>query len=305
MSNDAKWRLAAAYALAGKDRVAKEIAATANINFESKDYNYYTYGSPFRNKAMALETMVVLEDNQQRELAISLAKNLSSSRWYSTQETSYALLALAKMANKNGGKSVGVNYKLNGNSENIQTTKALAKRDLKVKMGSNQLSLENQKDNILYVTISQNGKLPLGEELTSQNKLAVKTRFVDGAGNSIDVSELRQGTEVTAKVSVTNISMDNVDNIALSQISPSGWEVVNTSFTDLNGGADGEADYKDIRDDRVNFYFELDSKKTKTFSVKLNASYLGTYYLPGTQAEAMYDNTYFARTKGQWIKVVQ
>ena len=305
MSNDAKWRLAAAYALAGKDRVAKEIAATANINFESKDYNYYTYGSPFRNKAMALETMVVLEDNQQRELAISLAKNLSSSRWYSTQETSYALLALAKMANKNGGKSVEVNYELNGNSENIQTTKALAKRDLKVKMGSNQLSLENQKDNILYVTVSQSGKLPLGEELTSQSKLAVKTRFVDGAGNSIDVSELRQGTEVTAKVSVTNISMDNVDNIALSQIFPSGWEVVNTSFTDLNGGADGEADYKDIRDDRVNFYFELDSKKTKTFSVKLNASYLGTYYLPGTQAEAMYDNTYFARTKGQWIKVVQ
>lgn len=305
MSNDAKWRLAAAYALAGKDRVAKEIAATANINFESKDYNYYTYGSPFRNKAMALETMVVLEDNQQRELAISLAKNLSSSRWYSTQETSYALLALAKMANKNGGKSVEVNYELNGNSENIQTTKALAKRDLKVKMGSNQLSLENQKDNILYVTVSQSGKLSLGEELTSQSKLAVKARFVDGAGNSIDVSELRQGTEVTAKVSVTNISMDNVDNIALSQIFPSGWEVVNTSFTDLNGGADGEADYKDIRDDRVNFYFELDSKKTKTFSVKLNASYLGTYYLPGTQAEAMYDNTYFARTKGQWIKVVQ
>ena len=305
MSNDAKWRLAAAYALAGKNRVAKEIAATANINFESKDYNYYSYGSPFRNKAMALETMVVLEDNQQRELAISLAKNLSSSRWYSTQETSYALLALAKMANKNGGKSVEVNYELNGNSENIQTTKALAKRDLKVKLGSNQLSLKNQKDNILYVTVSQSGKLPLGKELTSQSKLAVKTRFVDGAGNSIDVSELRQGTEVTAKVSVTNISMDNVDNIALSQISPSGWEVVNTSFTDLNGGADGEADYKDIRDDRVNFYFELDSKKTKTFSVKLNASYLGTYYLPGTQAEAMYDNTYFARTKGQWIKVVQ
>ena len=305
MSNDAKWRLAAAYALAGKDRVAKEIAASANIKFESKDYNYYTYGSPFRNKAMALETMVVLEDNQQRELAISLAKNLSSSRWYSTQETSYALLALAKMANKNGGKSVEVNYELNGNSENIQTTKALAKRDLKVKMGSNQLSLKNQKDNILYVTVSQSGKLPLGEELTSQSKLAVKTRFVDGAGNSIDVSELRQGTEVTAKVSVTNISMDNVDNIALSQIFPSGWEVVNTSFIDLNGGADGEADYKDIRDDRVNFYFELDSKKTKTFSVKLNASYLGTYYLPGTQAEAMYDNTYFARTKGQWINVVQ
>lgn len=305
MSNDAKWRLAAAYALAGKESVAKDIASTANINFKTKDYNYYTYGSPFRNKAMALETMVILGDPQQRELAISLAKNLSSSKWYSTQETAYALLALAKMANKNGGKAVEVKYRLNGNSESIKTSKALAERNLAVKMGANNLMVENLKNNILYVTVSQSGKLPLGEELTEQSKLSIKTEFLDGAGNTLDISELRQGTGVIAKVSVTNTSMDRVDNIALSQIFPSGWEVVNTSFTELAGGADGDADYKDIRDDRVNFYFELDSKKTKVFSVKLNASYLGTYYLPGTQAEAMYDNTYLARTKGKWVKVVQ
>ncbi|MBW2960234.1 alpha-2-macroglobulin family protein [Mesonia aestuariivivens] len=305
MSNNAKWRLAAAYALIGKQSVAKQIAANANISFQAKDDNYYTYGSPFRNKAMALETMVILKDNQQRELAISLAKSLSSSNWYSTQETSYALLSLAKMANNNGGKSVEVNHSFNGKGESLKTTKSLAERNLAIKMGSNKLILENQKDNILYVTVSQSGKLPLGEELVEQSKLSVKTQFMDGAGNALEVSELRQGTEVIAKVSVTNTTIDKVDNIALSQIFPSGWELVNTSFTDLAGGADDEANYKDIRDDRVNFYFELDSKKTKVFSVKLNASYLGNYYLPGTQAEAMYDNTYFARTKGKWIKVVQ
>jgi len=304
MSNDAKWRLAGAYALVGKASVAKEISATANVNFQAQEYNRYTYGSPFRNKAMALETMVILNNNQQRELAISLAKNLSSSRWYSTQETSYALLALAKMANQNGGKAVEVNYNINGDKETIKTTKTLAERGLTINTGSNKLTIENQKDNILYVTVSQSGKLPLGEELTEQNNLSVKTQFFDGAGNTLDVSELRQGTEVIAKVSVTNTSMDDVDNIALSQIFPSGWEVVNTSFTDLGGGADGDADYKDTRDDRVNFYFDLNQKKTKVFTVKLNASYLGTYYLPGTQAEAMYDNTYFARTQGKWIKVM-
>lgn len=305
MSNDAKWRLAAAYALAGKDNVAKQITATANIDFKSKKYNYYTYGSPFRNKAMALETMVILGDEQQRELAISLAKNLSSQRWYSTQETSYALLALAKMANKNGGKAVEINYKFNGKSSSIKTTKALAERKLGIKKGTNTLKIENQKDNILYVSISQTGKLPLGEELTEQSNLSVKTQFLDGAENTIDVSNLRQGTQIIAKVVVTNTSMDAIDNVALSQIFPSGWEVVNTSFTALEGGADGDADYKDIRDDRVNFYFSVDAKKTKVFTVKLNASYLGTYYLPGTQAEAMYDATYFARTRGSWVKVVQ
>jgi uncharacterized protein YfaS (alpha-2-macroglobulin family) len=96
-----------------------------------------------------------------------------------------------------------------------------------------------------------------------------------------------------------------VDNIALSQIFPSGWEIVNTTFTELGGGASGQARYTDIRDDRVNFYFSLDAKKSKTFTVKLNASYLGTYYLPGAQTEAMYDYNYYARNKGQWITVEQ
>ena len=65
----------------------------------------------------------------------------------------------------------------------------------------------------------------------------------------------------------------------------------------------------DIRDDRVNFYFDLDRKRntseTKTFTVLLNAAYLGTYYLPGIQVEAMYDNDYLVRTKGNWIEVVK
>ncbi|WP_339886035.1 hypothetical protein, partial [Polaribacter vadi] len=70
-----------------------------------------------------------------------------------------------------------------------------------------------------------------------------------------------------------------------------------------------EARYTDIRDDRVNFYFDLDRKRntseTKTFTVLLNAAYLGTYYLPGIQVEAMYDNDYLVRTKGAWIEVVK
>jgi uncharacterized protein YfaS (alpha-2-macroglobulin family) len=157
----------------------------------------------------------------------------------------------------------------------------------------------------VYVTLAQKGKLPLGDELTSQRNLAVKTQYFDGDGKPISINKIRQGTEITAKVLITNTSVDYVGNVALAQIFPSGWEIVNTSFTELGGGASSKARYTDIRDDRVNFYFELQAKETKTFTVKLNASYLGKYYLPGAQTEAMYDNTYYARNKGQWVTVAQ
>ena len=303
LSNDAKWRLAAAYALAGKKEVAQQIAQTANINFVSQKYDQYTYGSPFRNRAMALETLVLLGDSKQRDLAISVAKDLSSRNWYSTQETSYALMAMAKMVAKNGGKAMELSFAIGGKSIEVKTDRAFAQRDLSFVMGSNSVSVINKKGNVVYVTLSQQGKLPLGKELAEQRNLSIKSQYLDGAGKAIDVTKLRQGTEIVAKVSVTNTSNNWINNVALSKIFPSGWEIVNTSFSELGGGASQNARYTDIRDDRVNFFFDLKAGETKTFSVKLNASYLGTYYLPGTQVEAMYDNAYYARNRGMWVTI--
>src|SRR5690606_34272667 len=122
--------------------------------------------------------------------------------------------------------------------------------------------------------LSQKGKLPLGDEMPEQRNLSIKSEYLDGAGKPLDVSNLRQGTEIIAKVSISNTTNDGIKNVALAKIFPSGWEIVNTSFTELGGGATGSARYTDIRDDRVNFFFDLDKKETRTFTVKLNASYL-------------------------------
>lgn len=305
LSNDAKWRLAAAYALAGKKNVAEQIAQKANINFVPQKSDYYTYGSPFRNRAMALETLVLLGDSKQRDLAIAVAKDLSSGRWFSTQETSYALMAMAKMVEKNGGKSLELTFVNAGKTISVKTDRAIAQRDLSFAMGSNSVTVTNKKGNVVYVTLSQRGKLPLGNELAEKRNLSIKSEYLGGDGKPIDITNLRQGTEIISKVSVTNTSNNDLKNVALSKIFPSGWEIVNTSFTELGGGASGNARYTDIRDDRVNFFFDLKAGETRTFSIKLNASYLGTYYLSGTQVEAMYDNSYYARNKGMWVTVEQ
>ena len=299
LSNNAKWRLAAAYALIGKEQIAKDLAANANVDFRPYRYDYHTYGSVFRNRAMALETMVALDDNQQSSLAQGLARNLNSSSWYSTQETAYALLALSKMVVKNGGKSI----KISLDGESIDSPKSIVQRSVKTTMGSNSISLKNNQSNLVYVNLVQYGKLPLGEELAASRELQINTKFLDGDGKPLTVSNLIQGTEITAQISVYNTTADYVNNVALTQIFPSGWEIVNTSFTELGTPNSTKADYVDIRDDRVNYYFDLSGRKTKTFTIKLNASYMGNYYLPGAQAEAMYDNNYFSRSKGEWVKI--
>jgi uncharacterized protein YfaS (alpha-2-macroglobulin family) len=63
--------------------------------------------------------------------------------------------------------------------------------------------------------------------------------------------------------------------------------------------------YRDIRDDRVMTYFDLAKEKEKTFEVILNAAYVGKYYLPGTNCEAMYDNRIYSRKAGKYVEVVK
>jgi uncharacterized protein YfaS (alpha-2-macroglobulin family) len=155
------------------------------------------------------------------------------------------------------------------------------------------------------VRVLSTGKLPLGEELAEKRNFTLRVADKDKKGKAIDVSKLTQGTDFMASVTITNDRSSQIRDIALTEIFPSGWEIVNTRFTDYGNVSSSEVRHTDIRDDRVNFYFDLGRKKSKTFNVLLNASYLGKYYLSGIQAEAMYDNDYFIRTKGQWIEVVK
>ncbi|MFB9055139.1 alpha-2-macroglobulin [Mariniflexile ostreae] len=306
LSNEAKWRLAAAYALAGQKEASDKISQSANIHFKPQEYHYYTYGSVDRNRAMALETMILTKNPKMRELAESIAKDLSSDRWMSTQTTAYSLLSMAKMVNTNGGKALKINYTFNGKQENIDTKSAISQRKLNVSEGLNTLSFSNNQDNMVYVRVLNSGKLPLGQELIEQRGLSVSVQYKDLKGNKIDVSKLLQGQDFVATVKVSNLKNESVNDVALTQIFPSGWEIVNTRFTDFGDSTTSQARHVDIRDDRVNFYFDLAEKgthSTKTFNVMLNASYLGTYYLPGVQAEAMYDHEFLVRTKGAWISV--
>lgn len=308
ISNEAKWRLAAAYALAGQEEASAQISKTANIEFLPPKYNYYTYGSVNRNRAMALETMVITKDSRARELSKTIAKELSKDSWMSTQTTAYSLLAMAKMVEANGGKAIKLQFTLNGKTEEIDTKSAIAQRDLMVKEGSNSLSFKNNQGNLVYVRVLNSGKLPLGNELTEQRGLSVAVAYKDLQGNAIDISKLQQGQDFVATVKISNLKNEKVNDVALTQIFPSGWEIVNTRFTDFGSSTTSQARFTDIRDDRVQFYFDLNKKgkyDTKTFNVMLNAAYLGTYYLPGVQAEAMYDNEFLVRNKGEWIEVVK
>lgn len=308
ISNESKLRLAATYALVKQNAAGLSLLSKSFIDEQNDNDNhyYYYYGSADRNRAMALETLILLGQRQKAfAMATKLAKNLSSEQWMSTQTTAYGLLAMSKFAKSNGSKGVSVQYVNGGKNQVINTAKTVSQRDLAIKTGGNSVTIKNNKNNTLFVRVLNSGILPVGSEKVIQNNLSASVVFKDRKGKAIAVTKIAQGTEFYAEVTLTNRKNERVDNIALSQILPSGFEIVNTRYTDFGDATTGAADYIDIRDDRANYYFSLKGSETKRFKILLNASYLGKYYLPGLQCEAMYDNDFLARTKGQWVEVVK
>ncbi len=307
LNNEAKWRLAAAYALVGQQDAAKKLQQDANLDFRPYKGNYHSYGSVDRNRAMALETLVLLEKKSKaNEVASQLAKALTSRRWMSTQTTAYSLLSMAKYAELIGGKGVQASFNMNqSGSVKVNTTKAITKHAISKINNNNTVTLKNTKDNTIFVQLMTQGILPVGQEKIAQRGLKVIVDYKNRDGKILNITQLVQGTDFVAEVTVTNTKGVLLKDVALSEILPSGWEVVNTRFTDFGSFKANAATHTDIRDDRVNFYFDLKERESKSFTILLSASYLGRYYLPGIQAEAMYDNDYFVRTRGRWVEVVK
>jgi len=110
------------------------------------------------------------------------------------------------------------------------------------------------------------------------------------------VKKIKKGTDFTAVVRIKNVGYSEVQNLALTQIFPSGWEIFNDRL--FGGSTESNYTYRDIRDDRVLTYFDLKMNEQKEFRVKLNAAYAGSYSLPPVSCEAMYNNEVSANSTG-------
>jgi hypothetical protein len=125
-------------------------------------------------------------------------------------------------------------------------------------------------------------------------------------GKEIQPDRIPQGTDFIAEVEIINPgTYGYYRDMALTQILPSGWEIINTRIADYSSAHEvSKPDYLDIRDDRVNTFFDL-GNLPKRFTIVLNAAYLGRYYLPAVKCEAMYDNSINALVPGRWVEVVK
>lgn len=310
----AVWRLAAAYALAAKPKVAADLVAQARRRAENYPSGPSVFAHPMRDDAMILEAMLYLDKKTEAtELAERLSERLQSGDWYSTQTSSFALVALSKMAPALYEKqSSNFSYQF---GDGASTTAALSdayffQAEIADKQAQTQrLRLRNNSGQALYVSVITKGKPAAKAQPAFAKNVKLDISYLSLDGKPLEASKLPQGTDFAARVVFsTNDQSIQHPYLALTQVFPAGWEILNVriarAFEGLGGLGRGEYNYRDVRDDRVMTYFDFHREPSTTFYVVLNASYQGRFYQGSSYVEDMYDNRFSAASASGWVEVV-
>jgi len=311
LSIQAKWRLAAAYALTGKMKPAGELVYNAETTVIPYSSMNLIYGSSDRDEAMILETLILMKrDRDALQQAKKVSQNLAQENWFSTQSTAFALMAMGRLAEQLSG-TLDFTWSWNGKQQPaVKSAKAVFEKEIATSPKSGTVSVKNKGKGALSVDLITRTQL-LNDTLPAiADNIRLDVKYTDMAGSPISVEDIRQGTDFMSAVTLSNISgTSDYSNLALTHIIPSGWEIYNERMIvpEVSSSSNNEANapessagkytYKDIRDDRVLTYFDLRRGESKTFTVRLQATYAGNFILPAIQCEAMYDAAVQARTK--------
>lgn len=202
-----------------------------------KDYYYY-YGSVLRDNAMILEAMGLLNMQQEgMNLLRSVAEGLSEDRWMSTQTTAYGLLGVIKFVGLNGsafGNSLQAEYTVSGGrKETLNTAKPIKVAELANDQQSGQVNVKNNGQSILFVRVIQRGQPLTGNETSGSSGLRLQVNYFDRNNVPIDPSNLAQELTLQLRSQFTAPAVRVYRDLALSQIFPSGWEILNDRLNEI------------------------------------------------------------------------
>lgn len=319
LNDSSKMYLAAAYKLSGEERTAFDVSLNINVSSvikmfdelyaRDKYYYSYNYGSKLREIAVYLDCYYTIHGRKDQEAFDELVRALRARDWYSTQTTSYSLIALANVVGDSASNNIkgvidvdGVKTEYNTNNQYRFHIDETAK-NIKVIPDNNGMT---------YVNYYWEG-VPFDTTVEDYSEgFSLQRNYYDDNGKKKDISNVKSGDTFWLEVVVkpTQRNTEQIENIALTQILPTGWEIENLRLTNSKyptwieeKAKNTNPSYTDIRDDRIMWFFNHTYNKEYSFFVKINAVTKGEYEFPGTTLEAMYDYNYRAFKKGSKVKV--
>jgi len=157
----------------------------------------------------------------------------------------------------------------------------------------------------LYYAVSESGFDQQLPKQAVQHGLEIQRMYLNAQGKTVD--KVKLGEEITVQIRMRAIDRDWIDNIAIQDLLPAGFEVALPSATDtkmadngneesalpawqdrLSTGGNWHSDYADVREDRVLLYGSVNNQVSE-YQYKIKANTAGTFTVPPVYAQAMYE----------------
>ena len=290
VSEDCKYLLAGAYALMNNWPAYYKVIPKTYVPVKTQRLTGGSFDSDARANAIMLNVLVEVDpSNKQIPFIIKHLTQMMGSI-YSTQDKSFAFLALGKAAKMGAFHDVNVDVIVDGKKVGEYNGKDLT---MNISPNAKKIELKGSKQGTVYYFYSVKG-IKQGKVKTFDSHIKVRRSYYDyKTGNQISNNQFYQGELVVCKIALTGGEV-SADNIVIADLLPSGFEIDNPRLSEtpqLSKKYSGtmNVQYMDIRDDRLLLFTSSKRNTEENFYYLIRVVNKGKFTLPVISAEAMYD----------------
>ncbi|TSC32632.1 alpha-2-macroglobulin [Corallococcus sp. Z5C101001] len=313
--------LKAALWLSGDRRYEKDLRAPDLSTVTDERRNSWSFYSDRRRRGMVLSTFQDLfgdaPEGEPLARMVATALESRSSSYYTTQELVWGITGLGKRLQGTAttytpatltvaGKAVAASPEKDARVSD--RTWALARASERTAMS---LELKEKGSGSVFLVLNSEGVRTEPSARVGGEGLKLKRGWRTLLGSAIDAKKTSAelGDLIYVELEITNTTGERVQNIALVDRLPAGWEIENARLR-RGGSVDWVVeetlwtpDYVNVRDDRLEAFGSLQAHETKKLVYAVRAVTAGSFTLPSAEAEAMYDSSIWARESAGTVQV--
>jgi len=281
LSSEGRYLLASAYMLAGDVKSFRSVLPNAFGNQKAINEFGGSYSSYLRDRSIALNALLEADPNNPQiiELLKSISVEMKNARYYSTQETAFALLAIGKHARKTKLTDITAQISVEGKLIGEYKNKDI---QLPAEFNNKSVTITAKGQGTLYYYYEMSGIKLTPVIADEDNYLKVRRRFLDRNGNLITSNSFDQNDLVVVEITAQTQTGMTIENVAITDLLPACFEIENSrlvaeremEFTKKRS----TPEYTDIRDDRISFFTTLNGN-VKTFYYTVRAVSKGTFVI--------------------------
>lgn len=303
-------QLAASYFYAGDRNTAQNLLPVSFAAYQGKRETGGNFNSAVRSDAIILSVLADVEPNNPAvpKLVARISKEAEEiGYWGTTQENAFGLLAVGKiLARSKNGDYTGTVMVGNRKIADFGSAKTFRIHDRKLSEGPVTIKLTG--DGTCYYFIKSSGVSNKPKVKEYDHGVTVRRKFLDRHGNDVDLSRVKQGELLVARITVTQ-NQGRMENLAVVDMLPAGFEIENprlgkdASFPWTDDAVTPE--YMDIRDDRIIFFLNFSRSGNYSVYYAVRAVTCGDFVLPSIKGECMYDPEISSYSSSGRVRVEQ